>query len=452
MEILNHPRLQKYARTCPAGCVIMTEGDQADSLYILIAGRLDVIKGGKKIHEINAPGSFFGELSFLLDTVRIASVIAATEETSYLCLPNAEVNWIWQEFPEFARQLARNLAKRLYETTNVAQGFREFCDQMPDAVIMTNANYTVLSWNRAAEKLYGHPWSQMRGKSIEDIYDNQAAFKQFMAELISTEAIREKTLKINHPDKEWFFVSTSTTILKDPNDNIQGYLFLGRDATSLQRLEKKQRQVRKWLLPLLLSLTLLSGWLGWLGWHQVPILTRTAYQSAENLNYDHIIERLIRDTAALELALRPTLETSAPQTTRMVLADYFTVFQPELDGINGVLIMDGKKKILSSYLPTQPDNKQLIGQTYRGIKFAENVDQANKAMTIFMVSRPESVGGEAVEVVVALKKHPASLAFRLDMGFIKDKFACNINELAQAINLRDSARQNTSRLPRENDI
>ncbi|MEN8135951.1 MAG: cyclic nucleotide-binding domain-containing protein [Thermodesulfobacteriota bacterium] len=449
MEILNHPRLQKYARICPAGFTIMTEGDQANSLYILTEGRLDVIKGGKKIHEINAPGSFFGELSFLLDTVRIASVIAASEDTRYLCLPNSEVNWIWQEFPEFARHLARNLAKRLYETTNVAQGFREFCDQMPDAVIMTNANYTVLSWNRAAEKLYGRSWSQMRGKSIEDIYDNQAAFKQFIAKLHSTEAIREKTLKISHPDKEWFFVSTSTTVLKDPNDNIQGYLFLGRDATSLQRLEEKQQRFRKWLLPVLLGLTLLTGWLGW---RQLTTSPQTSYRSSATLTHEHIINRLNRDTTALELALRPAFKTSAAQTARMILADYFTVFQPELDGITGVLIMNDQKRILSNYLPAQPNNKELVGQTYRGIKFSENVAQVNKAMNIFMVSRPESVGGEGVEVVVTLRKQPASLAFRLDMGLIKDKFGCNINELAEAINQRNFGRQSTNRLPLKNGI
>ena len=449
MEILNHPILQKYAKTCPAGSVIMTEGDQADSLYILIEGRLDVIKGGKKIHEINTPGAFFGELSFLLDTVKIASIIAATENTRFLCLPNSEVDGIWKQFPEFARQLALNLAKRLHETTNVAQGFREFCDQMPDAVIMTNADYTVLSWNQAAEKLYGRPWHQMRGKSIEDIYDNQATFKQFMAELNAKGAIREKTLKISHPDKEWFFVSTSTTILKDPNDHTQGYLFLGRDVTSLQRLEKNQRRVRKWLLPALLGLTLL---IGWLCWQQLTISPQTSYRSSNNFNYEHIIDRFIRDAAALELALRPALKTGNQRTARRVLADYFTDFRPELDGITGVLVLDNPKKIFCGYLLAQPVNMELSEQTYQGTKFSENVFKDHKGMNIFMVSRPESAGGEGVEVVVALKKHQASLAFRLDMGFIKDKFGCNINELAQAINQRDSDRQSAGQLPRENAI
>jgi PAS domain S-box-containing protein len=364
-------------------------------------------------------------------------------------LPNSEVDSIWQQFPEFARHLARNLAKRLYETTNVAQGFREFCDQMPDAVIMTNANYTVLSWNRAAEKLYGRSWPQMRGKSIEDIYDNQASFKQFIAELSSTKAIREKTLKINHPDKEWFFVSTSTTVLKDPNDNIQGYLFLGRDVTSLQKLEKKQHHVRKWLLPLLIGLTILTGGLYW---RQLTISPQTSFLSTNTLNYEHIIGRLVRDSATLELALRPALESSAPQTARMVLTDYFADFHPELVGITGVLVMDTKEKILSGYLISHPDNRELSGQMYQGTQFSENVTKGNKGMNIFMVSRQESAGGQGVEIVVTLKKQPAQLAFRLDMGFIKDKYGGDINELAEAINQQNSGRQTTTPSPRENDI
>lgn len=433
MEIFDHPRLQQYIKNCPAGFVIMTEGDRADSLYILIEGSLDVIKGGKKIHEINEPGSFFGELSFLLDTVRIASVISATKDTRFLCLPNSEVNWIWQQFPEFARQLSCNLAKRLHDTTNVAQGFREFCDQMPDAVIMTNANYEVLSWNHAAEKLYGRSWPQMRSKSIEDIYDNQAAFTQFMAELNRLGAIREKTLKINHPDKEWFFVSTSTTILKDPNENTQGYLFLGRDVTSLQKLEKKQRRVRKWLLPLFLVLTFLTGWLCW---RQFTMPPQTSYLSSEILNYTHFIDRLNRDTAALELALRPALANSSPEIAKAVLADYFTDFQPDVDGITGVLLLDGERKILGGYLPTYPDNRELAGQIYRGTKFSEDVSIKHKEMSIFMVSRVESAGGEGVEVLVSLRNQQYLLAFRLDMDIIKRKYSCDINELANAFNLR----------------
>lgn len=261
MEIYNHPDLQKYVRTCPAGTVLMNEGDQANSLYILIEGRLDVIKGGKKIHEISEPGAFFGELAFLLGTVRIASVISAAAETRFLCLPDEEAKRIWQEFPEFAWKLARIIARRLHETTSIAYGFREFCDRMPDAAIMIDPDHRVLSWNRAAEELYGRSWEQMRGHRIEAIYDNQAAFQQFMDELEKTNSLSEKPLKIDHPAKSWFFVSTSTTVLRDPEGNIQGYLFVGRDATTLETMEKKHQQAKRRLIPALLVLVGLLAWL-----------------------------------------------------------------------------------------------------------------------------------------------------------------------------------------------
>jgi len=261
MEIYDHPDLQKYLRTCPSGTVLMNEGEQAAALHILISGRLDVIKGGKKIHEISEPGAFFGELAFLLGTVRSASVISAAAETRFLCLPNHEAERIWREFPEFAWQLARTIARRLHETTSIAYGFREFCDRMPDAVIMIDPDHRILSWNRAAEHLYGRTWDQMRGQPIEAIYDNQAAFQQFMAVLANSNYINEKPLKIDHPTKDWFFVSTSTTVLRDPEGNVQGYLLVGRDATPLQALEKKHRQAKQRLIPVLVVLVGLLGWL-----------------------------------------------------------------------------------------------------------------------------------------------------------------------------------------------
>lgn len=261
MEIHRHPDLQRFAQTCPAGTVLVNEGEQATSLFILVEGRLDVLKGGKKIHEISDPGAFFGELAFLLGTVRNASVIAATAETRYLCLPNEEAARIWREFPEFAWELARTIAGRLHETTSIAFGFREFCDRMPDAVIMLDPHLRVLSWNRAAELLYGRSWDQMRGQSIEEIYDNQAAFQQFMAILKQSNSISEKILKIDHPTKSWIFVSTSTRVLRDPDGAIHGYLFVGRDATSQQKLEQKHRRTKHRLLPGLLFLALALGWL-----------------------------------------------------------------------------------------------------------------------------------------------------------------------------------------------
>jgi PAS domain S-box-containing protein len=435
MEIYQHPELQKYARTAPAGTVIMGEGDRAESLYILIEGRLDVIKGGKEIHEITEPGAFFGELSFLLGTVRIASVITAAEETRFLCLPNDEVDRIWQQFPDFARKLATNMAQRLHDTTQVAQGFREFCDRMPDAVIMTDQHHRVISWNRAAEKLYGRSWHRMRGQSIEEIYDNQAAFKQFMEEVAERSSLSEKPLKIDHPDKNWFFVSTSTTVLRSPDGRISGYLFVGRDATTLHTLEKKHRQVKGWLIPAGVALLLLTGWVFW----QRPRFEPTPPPAVvDSTGTRHLVQRLRHDAAVLQLALRPYLNSRETAMARTILADYSRDFQPELAAITGLLLLDERREITASYFPNDPVGPLLPGRIYDGSPYeADPAAAAAGERTLFLVSRPGSTDGQGAEIAFRLtdyKHSPAGwLLLHLNMDLARDKYGCTLEELALAL-------------------
>ncbi len=432
MKIYEQPDLQKYIQTCPTSTVILNEGDRANSIYILISGKLDVIKGGKKIYEINKPGAFFGELSFLLGTLPIASVISAAENTSFLKIPKEETKDLWTRFPELSQNLATILAERLHETTNVAQGFREFCDRMPDAVIMTDKKCKVLSWNRAAEKLYGRPWHQMYGKSIEEIYDNQANFKHFMDKLKSHEdGLREKTLKINHPDKEWFFVSTSTTVIRDPGENIQGYLFLGRDVTSLQQLEQSHRRFRNWLLPVILGLALLTGWLSWQNFTNIP---QPTYLDPDNPSCDHLIARIRQDSAALQLALRPALAGYSRNKAKQVMKDYFKDFRPESAGIKGAMVLDHRKKIGASYFPASPGADGLNGKIYQGSKFSKDIFNLRSNMNIYLVSRNEAVGGPGVEVTIPLTIQKGWLAFQLEMDLVDQKYSCDINDLAQTIN------------------
>ena len=438
MEIYQHPDLQKFARTAPSGTVIMNEGDQAESLYILIEGRLDVVKGGKTIHEITEPGAFFGELSFLLGTVRIASIITAAEETRFLCLPNDEVNRIWQRFPEFARQLARNLAQRLHETTNIAQGFREFCDRMPDAVIMTDQHHRVLSWNRAAEKLYGRTWHQMRGQSIEEIYDNQASFKQFMEEVSERSSLTEKALKIDHPGKEWFFVSTSTTVLRNPDGQIQGYLFVGRDATTMQNLEKKHRQIKGWLIPAVAAVAILALLLGWVYLHEEEKISSSPINSRPYAGAEQLLKRMRQDSAILQLALRPYLDNRQAGEAGAILADYTRNFHPEFAGITGLLILDERREIASAFFPNDSTGAQLPGRIYDGSPFGDDNGGQNNRNTIFLVSRPGSSDGQGAEIAFQLTDHRQSpagwLLLHLNMDMVHDKFGCDLNELARAIN------------------
>ena len=70
----------KYAerQSLAAGCKLLVEGDENDSLFLIMEGECKVIKHGAEV-AVLGPGHFVGELSFLGDHAVSADVIAAQD-------------------------------------------------------------------------------------------------------------------------------------------------------------------------------------------------------------------------------------------------------------------------------------------------------------------------------------------------------------------------------------
>src|SRR5258708_12178932 len=66
-----------------AGTLIIHEGGTTDHLYVLIEGRLEVVKGDTVVAIITEPGAVLGEMSVLLDQSHTATVRAASDSTLY---------------------------------------------------------------------------------------------------------------------------------------------------------------------------------------------------------------------------------------------------------------------------------------------------------------------------------------------------------------------------------
>ncbi len=60
-----------------AGDEIIRQGEQGDTAYIIQTGRVEIIKGGKKVGELGA-GDFFGEIALVSDSKRTATVRCLT--------------------------------------------------------------------------------------------------------------------------------------------------------------------------------------------------------------------------------------------------------------------------------------------------------------------------------------------------------------------------------------
>ena len=105
-------------RSAPRGSVIMAEGDQVDSLYIVMSGRLKVMMGeadGKEvILGILGPGEFFGEMGLIDDQPRSASVVAI-EPCELLSVTKRAFRKCLLENVEVAMAVLRVVVRRLRE-------------------------------------------------------------------------------------------------------------------------------------------------------------------------------------------------------------------------------------------------------------------------------------------------------------------------------------------------
>lgn len=103
------------ARSYNPGEVLIEEGSNGCKLLILESGEVEIVKQDVRINVVSTPGSFFGEVSLLLDKPTMASV-RALEPTTVLEVEDG-LKFL-AENPTANVELSRLLAKRLDGVTN----------------------------------------------------------------------------------------------------------------------------------------------------------------------------------------------------------------------------------------------------------------------------------------------------------------------------------------------
>jgi CRP/FNR family transcriptional regulator, cyclic AMP receptor protein len=124
VEALPEALLQQVAqrailRTYRRHAIIVSEGDDSDSLYVLVSGRAKVFVSetdGKEV-QLNrlGPGEYFGEVT--LDGGPRSASVMALEDCRCAVLRRAELATCMAENPEFALHVIRKLAHRVRSLT-----------------------------------------------------------------------------------------------------------------------------------------------------------------------------------------------------------------------------------------------------------------------------------------------------------------------------------------------
>lgn len=109
------------SRSYPKGAIVINEGDEAGTLFIVQTGTVKVYlsdeNGREVILSTLGPGEHFGELALLDDTPRSASV-ATCEQCKLLLVQKSALRELIVSEPEASLLMLRGMAKRIRRLTD----------------------------------------------------------------------------------------------------------------------------------------------------------------------------------------------------------------------------------------------------------------------------------------------------------------------------------------------
>jgi CRP/FNR family cyclic AMP-dependent transcriptional regulator len=101
-------------KSFPKQVVIVSEGDETDSLYVILSGRVKVFVADESGHEVvlgtQEPGEYFGEMA--LDGGARSASVMTLEPSRFVVVPRSRMREFLRSQPEFAVRLIEKLIRR----------------------------------------------------------------------------------------------------------------------------------------------------------------------------------------------------------------------------------------------------------------------------------------------------------------------------------------------------
>ena len=143
--------------------------------------------------------------------------------------------------------IAKDLTEKLQKEEEIKY-LRSYLDYtiegIEDAVITVDFGKTILFWNRGAEKMFGIPAQEAKGKKIWSLFHDQV-IEELSANLTEEKMIERNSsynteFKMKSQPGSFFPAILSVSLLKDNSGNpIIGYVFVIKDITEIKRLEQQ---------------------------------------------------------------------------------------------------------------------------------------------------------------------------------------------------------------------
>lgn len=121
------------------GATIFAEGEQGETMYVIVEGRVQIVKKGAKTPVVLAtlqPGAFFGEMAIVDRIQRTATAVAVTDVT-LLEVKASELELLLKQRPDVGAKMIRTLVRRLKYTTNQVMDEKEKLAMLFDSDLET---------------------------------------------------------------------------------------------------------------------------------------------------------------------------------------------------------------------------------------------------------------------------------------------------------------------------
>jgi PAS domain S-box-containing protein len=116
-------------------------------------------------------------------------------------------------------------------------------EDVSDAIIATDMQFHILTWNPAAENMYGWKASEVTGHSLNEFV--QSEYINISREEIIQTAMEQGKWRgeviQNHKNGRRFFISTSLSLIKDENEKPVGLIAVNRDIEERKLAEQELR-------------------------------------------------------------------------------------------------------------------------------------------------------------------------------------------------------------------
>jgi PAS domain S-box-containing protein len=139
-------------------------------------------------------------------------------------------------------RVIRDITERNEADTGIAH-LAAIVESSQDAIIGTDLDSVILTWNQGAERLYGYTRAETVGRSITILVppEGLAEHRNIMSQIRRGEPVRTLETAQLRNDGSRVDVSVSTSLVKDPGGAIIGASVVVRDVTERKRNEASLR-------------------------------------------------------------------------------------------------------------------------------------------------------------------------------------------------------------------